>query len=67
MEDALVREQELVGSIVGFSLGHNITSLYIHRQVKSCWCMTKCEKNQETLPHKKKFDSLTNSTHTAIP
>ena len=28
MEDTLVREQELVGTVVGFSLGHNIT-LYI--------------------------------------
>ena len=49
MEDALVREQELVGSIVGFSLGHGITSLYIHRQGKSRWCMTECEKSQGML------------------
>ena len=25
MEDTLVREQELVGTVVGFSLGHSIT------------------------------------------
>ena len=32
MEDALVREQELVGTVVGFSVGHGITSItYIDR------------------------------------
>ena len=31
MEDALVREQEFVGTVVGFSVGHSITSIHNRR------------------------------------